>query len=473
MTLRITQSMIFARALNDIRRSSRGIIDTQEQVASGRRINRPSDDPTAMLRLLPLSSEIRDLRNVRDNSFTAQETLDTAAAALDQGSSAMSRLRELLVQASNGTVSDGDRKTIGVEIDNLLDHVVGLANTRHGDSYLFSGIRTGTPPFRIEDAGGSSRVVYDGSHESHRLEVAPGMDTTLYSAGDKFFQEVNRGATKFSGSTGAAATSARDTGRGFGRLDVSFRGLDPASVPAGISAGVSAANSTALGVLTYSYAPGAPDTLSINGGPALAVPVSDGAFQTAGGETIFLDVASPIAPANGTFTAQADLSVDGGASTSVVDFTQGRVAVKDSHDGTVLNVDVTNLSRTGVEDVTFEGTFDVFTVLIAARDTLENRDGLSDSEVQARLQELVGAASDSHDQILTGLQEFGIRSNSMELLQGRVDGLIISNESTRSRIQDADLAESISEMTQKEFNFQASLQVSARIVQTSLLSFLR
>ena len=119
------------------------------------------------------------------------------------------------------------------------------------------------------------------------------------------------------------------------------------------------------------------------------------------------------------------------------------------------------------------GTFDVFTVMITAKKILENTANLTPTEVQSKLQILIDEATNAHDTVLTGLQELGIRSSNLELLQSRMDGLILSDELTRSNLQDSDLAESISDMMQKQFNFQASLQVSARIVQISLLNFLR
>lgn len=481
MSLRITQSMIYARALHDIRKSSRGILEVQEQVASGRRINRPSDDPAAMLRLLPLNSEILNLSHLKDNTELAQETLDTGAAALEEGSEAMQRVKELMVQAANGTMSEGDRRSIGQELDELLGHMVGIANSRRGNSYLFGGSRTSTPPFRLESPDANSRVIYDGSQEVHEIDVAPGITSALYSAGDRFFQSVERGATIFKPvedttnnvyATGAAATNTKDTGRGFDRLETSFAGLS--NLPTGISAG--GGDTTALGNISYNFTAGAPGTISINGGAAVPLPVTNYAFPAGSDPSdgvVYLDVTAPVTPASGSFTSEANMSIDGGESLHRVDFSTNPATVRSSIDDSVLNVDISNLKHVGEDLITYEGTFDVFTVLITARDILQNADSLDSQEVEAKLLQLVGEASNAHDKILDGLQELGIRSENIELLQSRLDGLLITDEKTRSNIRDTDLAESISEMTQKQFNFQASMQVSARIVQTSLLNFLR
>ncbi|MCB9871983.1 MAG: flagellar hook-associated protein FlgL [Planctomycetes bacterium] len=472
MTLRITQSMLFTRALQDIRNSSRGILRAQEQVATGRRLNRPSDDPSAMLRLLPLRAELQDFANLTENTHLADETLNAAASALEEASSVMTRLQELLVQASNGTISTSDRKSVGVEVDQLLRHMVGIANSSRGGSSLFGGTRTESAPFQLVEVDGRAHVAYRGASERHEIEVAPGVSTTLYAPGNQYFQRTDRSATTITGTTGAKSAGAHDTGSGYATLDVTFAQLDPTTLPSGITPGSGIANSTAVGPLSFAFT-AAPASLSIGGGPPLAVPVLNGEFRTANGDTLYLDVATPVSPATGTLLGEADLSTDLGKTVTRVDFSTSPVAVRDSLDDSVLHVDVSTLQRTGSDVVTFHGTFDVFTALIAVRDTLQNPGNLSADESQLRLQSLIDEVSNAHDAILTGLQEVGIRGSNLELLRSRLDNLIASDTDNLSNIEDADLAETISEMTQKQFNFEASLQVSARIVQTSLLQFLR
>ena len=113
--------------------------------------------------------------------------------------------------------------------------------------------------------------------------------------------------------------------------------------------------------------------VSIGGGPALNLPITDGNFTTADGRRISLTVTGVPATTSGTFTAKAGLSTDGGASvTEVAVWNANGSMVRNSYDGTVLNVDVQNLVRTGSEEIKFEGTFDAFTTLITLRDLLHN-----------------------------------------------------------------------------------------------------
>ncbi|MCC6672544.1 MAG: flagellar hook-associated protein FlgL [Planctomycetes bacterium] len=468
MSLRITQSMLYSRSLDDLRRSLAGSTRLQEMVATGRRINRPSDDPAAALRILPLNAEIRDLERMADNVALARESLDLAAANLQDTSSLMLRARELTVQAANGTMSERDRQGLAAEFDQLLDQLVSLGNSRRGDRYLFAGTRSDRAPFALVTDAAGTRVVYSGDGNPVSLELAPGLDSDVLVPGDRLFLRRERGATTFEGDTGAAPSGASDSGVGFDLLRVTFAGL--AGAPPGMSAG--SGPTTALGALTWSFAGGA---LSIGGGPAVPVtfPVTNQTFTTADGRTVSLSLSAAPVPATGTLTAEAELSIDGGTSTARVDFAASEVQVRNSLEGTVLNVNVAALQRTGTELVKYEGTFDAFTSLIAVRDTLRNTRGESQQTVSARLTSLLGELDAAHEGVLGGLREFGSRSENTILIGSRVQAMRDSAREALSLTQDADLAESIVAFNQQQMVYQAALGVSSRVIQTSLLDFLR
>ncbi|MFK7738710.1 MAG: flagellar hook-associated protein FlgL [Planctomycetota bacterium] len=478
MPIRITQSMLYSRALGDIQSGLFRFSQLQQEVATGRRVNRPSDDPAAALRILPLRNDIADLEQLSENVSIARETLDTSTAALEDASSVMTRVRELATQAANGTLSQRDRNSIGAELDQLLNQMLGLANSRRGDRFLFGGTETGSAPFDLNETGERTLAVYTGNRENLEVDVAPGVTTGLNVPGDAIFLQRDREATTFygisdvggTGGTGAQPVGVGDTGTGFGSLQVTFGGLTP-DAPATVSAGGGATN--ALGEITYSFA-SAPDTLSIGGGPSIPIPAVDETFTTSDGRTISLTVTGVPATTNGTFTSSANLSTDNGqTTTNVADFSDDNVAIYSEDDGSVLYVDPRELSRTGTEDVRFNGTFDVFTTLSTLRDVLRNTDDASPEESRGRVADLLDEIDTSQDAILDGLRELGFRSSSMDVLKNRVEGLRISRTDSLSLVQDTDIAESILELQRQDIAYQAALQVSARVVQTTLQGFLR
>lgn len=470
MSLRITQGALFSKALQDIRQSQLGFTRIQRQVATGYRVNTPSDDPVAALRILPLTAELRDLDQMLENVHLAKESLTIGASNLEDASQIMQRARELTVQAANGTVSDDGRRSIGIEVDQLLQQMVGIANSSKSGRFLFGGTDTRTAPFSIATDGGRSRAVYAGNQRTLSVGVAPGVETALNIPGDAIFQSRSRGPTEIDGATGVSPSGAADSGVGFQTLQVAFAGLHT-DAPGEISAGSGGSN--ALGSLTYTFTTG-PDTLSIDGGPALAVPATDQDFTTADGRTINLTVTAVPAIASGTFTSKASLSTDGGTTVvEVSDFTDTDVRVRNSVDGTVLNLDVTGLNRSGNDQVKFTGTFDVFTTLISLRDMLMNESGAPSQEVTANATAMLDEIDGAHDQILDGLRELGFRSASLDMLQTRVEKASTSTSESLSLVRDIDLAEAILEMQRQELAYQTTLQVGARVLQTNLLSFLR
>lgn len=482
MAMRITQSTLFSRALFDMQRGLFRYSQLQTEVATGRRVNRPSDDPAAALQIMPLRGELRDLEQFNKNVSLARETLNTSAASLEDGSSVMQRVRELATQAANGTLSGSDRESISAEVGQLLDQMLGIANSRRGERYLFGGTETGSQPFTLETVGGRTRAVYNGNGQSLEVDVAPGVNTGINVPGDSIFMTRDRGATTFSPapgsqSTGVASFGSGDTGIGFGELQVSFAGLS--NLPDEINA--APGTNTALGELSYVFTPtpGGPPgagTLSIEGGPPQSVPTPlDGVqFRTADGREVSLAVTGAPTPDTGSFTAEASLSTDGGLTSVTVDsFGTGPVAVRNSEDGSMLYLNVNNLDRTGNEDVKFNGTFDVFTTLAELRDVLANGDGFDDGHVRDRVGSLLEEIDGAHNSVLDGLRELGFRSSSMDVLQNRVEGMRISRTESLSRIEDTDIAESILQLQRQDLSYQTALQVSARVLQTSLQGFLR
>ena len=121
----------------------------------------------------------------------------------------------------------------------------------------------------------------------------------------------------------------------------------------------------------------------------------------------------------------------------------------------------------------YAGTFDVFTSLIEIRDVLKNPRAESNQKVGSRLTALLGEVDTAHGDLIAGLQSLGHKSESLQLIQNRVSGLKITTRESLSNIEDTDIADSIVAYNQQQLSYQAALQVSARMLQTSLLNFLR
>ena len=473
MSFRITQGMLYQNSLTNFQNAASRSLRLQNQIATGRRILRPSDDPGDSMKIMPLRTELRSLRTSMDILATAGDSLNVATSVLEDVSGVVQRLRELTVKAASSTVSEEDRRIMASEIDQLLNQALSAANTRHGQGHLFAGARSTQPPFQVTQGPAGKRVAYVGGANPSALQIPVGVPIELPLAGDTTFLFRDRQPTQFTGTTGAAASGSADSGIGFGTLQVNYDGLTIPAATTGLAEGDN--STTALGDLTYAYAAGSPPTLSINGGaPQPVLGGTQSFFVGANAETVSLDVTTPIVPPSGTITSRATLSTDGGATTLLVDdFTVSpEYQVVNSLDGTVLNVDVSALSAVGEESVKFAGTFDIFTTLIAVADLMRNEEGLPAATVVQELSQMLDEVDFGHDSVLSSLQDLGNRGQSLDLLEDRLGAFELAQQESLSLIEDADLAKSILELNQQELSFQASLQISARAVQTSLMSFL-
>lgn len=202
----------------------------QEQASTGSRINRPSDEPTAAGRLLGLSSQQRYLKAYMTSIDSAVSTHEMASTILQQMSSALSDSMVNLTQIVSGTYGQGQggqnaRDRAAAEINDILEQMVALANTKHVDQYIFGGNNTADIPYIVQRSGGEITAVdYCGSSENRSIEAAPGVFSLISFAGENLFSADSRSTPVFYGSTGAAAGTGTSNVRGQVWLTVTFDG---------------------------------------------------------------------------------------------------------------------------------------------------------------------------------------------------------------------------------------------------------
>jgi flagellar hook-associated protein 3 FlgL len=118
----------------------------QDQLSTGKKINRPSDDPVVAMKGVMYRTNLQEVEQYKRNFSEAYNWVENSDAALDKVTSAVQRIREITVQASNGTYEAGQRESIAAEIDQLKEHIQELANTKVGDKYIFNGTDTLSKP---------------------------------------------------------------------------------------------------------------------------------------------------------------------------------------------------------------------------------------------------------------------------------------------------------------------------------------
>jgi flagellar hook-associated protein 3 len=178
----------------------------QEQTATGSRINRPSDDPSCSYRVVTLNSQEKSLENYINNLSEATGTLELASTVIQDIESALIETKVRLTQVIGGIYHKETRERVAEGIDDILEQVVSLANTKNIGQYLFGGNDTTSAPYLIERTNGEiTGVTYQGSLENREIEVAPGIKSSAFHVGYDIFGSDDRGDPVFLGDTGAKA----------------------------------------------------------------------------------------------------------------------------------------------------------------------------------------------------------------------------------------------------------------------------
>lgn len=188
---RVTTSYMQNQALSYLNRNMSLLSSLQQTLSSGQNINKPSDDPVGLTRILALSNTLKTDERYGNNVQDSVAEANTADAAIDSMVGLIQRAQELTTQAANFTNNQDGRNAIALEIDQIISQLVQLGNTDIGGKYIFGGYRTDTPPFtRTGDD-----VTYTGNPTTEswqrNVEIARGVQLTINVNG----QEMLGGST--------------------------------------------------------------------------------------------------------------------------------------------------------------------------------------------------------------------------------------------------------------------------------------
>ncbi|MBB64335.1 MAG: flagellar hook-associated protein 3 [Waddliaceae bacterium] len=145
-----------------------------EQISSNKRILRASDDPTGASISMNLHDQLNMLEEYDNVISSGDVWTNVTNTALDSGVSTWKRVNEVAISAADGTKTAADRQGMAEELEQLLQHMVQIANTTHGDRYIFGGSSTDTPPFRSEidaNTGKVTGVFYEGNNQVRKVKT--------------------------------------------------------------------------------------------------------------------------------------------------------------------------------------------------------------------------------------------------------------------------------------------------------------
>jgi flagellar hook-associated protein 3 FlgL len=406
--MRISSNTIYDSNVAALGQQQTNLLKTQQQVATGRRIQTASDDPVAAARAISVNQADAMNTQYAANRTSVRHTLSLAESNLQSVTSLLQDVHTAAVNAGNGGLSNIDRQTIATELSGRLQELVGLANSTDGaGNYLFSGFQSQTQPFA--DVAGV--ISYNGDDGQRLAQANASRQIAASDSGADIFMRVKNGNGTF-----ITQATAGNTGTGI----ISTGSItDSAALVAGNSYTISFG--VAAGVTSYTVT-GAPTALA----PAMAgiAYVSGQAISFAGMQ---LDIQG--APANGdTFT--------------VVPSTNESIFKSISDLITALNAPVPTAANGGTTGLTN-----------SLNRSLNNLDNALNNTLSIR-------------------SSLGLRLQEVDALQTAGDDLSLQFKQTLSQLQDVDYNKAISDLAQQQVSLQAAQKSLATVSSLSLFNYI-
>jgi len=473
--MRVSTLSTFNRVLLGLRAGQLASLRAQEQLSSGRRIQRPSDDPAGTSRALALRRGLAQNGRIQYAVGAGKSQLDEATSTLQDSSELLTRSRELVVQAMSGTLSDKDRDVIASELGEIRKQLLDDGNLQVNGSYVFGGTALGQKPWLEVQSGSSSHVVYRGTSEEQTIAAGVDSEVAITAAGDRIFGRSVPGAVRFDGLTGVRSGTTADEGMGYADLVFRHDATDGATLgTAGLALVANGDNDTLLGANTLTIDATA-GTVQLGNGPALTIPATDRAdvvVKNEQGGELHLDLSAWNGlDFAGTVSGTGSASLDGDTFTAVT-FNETDLELSDGALGQVLHLDTRGVLRAGRELVTFGDTTNPFDLLQGVIDDLHNDQGLNSSEVVQRLSGRLQSLDHVQDDLLQGLGVLGARSARLAKADERQGELQVQLEGRLSDVEDADLAQAAIDLSRSQMILEVAQASGSRLLQTSLLNFL-
>jgi flagellar hook-associated protein 3 FlgL len=498
---RISFLQTFNQGLRGINTVNSKLYETQNQIATGKRVNQPSDDPIAAAKILQLDDELARLSQYKKNIDGAENSLMNEESQLEAITNLLTRVRELVTSAGNPALSAIERKSITTEVTSRLDELLSLANSRNtSGEYIFGGYQGEQEPF-IQNAGSYQ---YRGDEGQRNLQISSSTYIAMGHNGKELFQSIPLATVPASAGTLVASTTAAATNTGAGSVSngaVIDAALFSTTFTADSRYQIEITDDIAAPAYNYNILDRQGNVVD-SGTTDPVTPISFGGAEfTVSGAPVLGDRFSLAAPrstiSSGNIVDRGayETSFSSPASTyqiSITGFTapdQYTYEVLDSS-----NTQVASGSFVNGEKITFGGT--EFRILdAAAGDTFQltpstsqnmldtvakfanGLAGLGDGpEDVMRLQDLIAETLSNlemaEDNVGVIRAEVGARLNTLDSTRDMHEGTELVSNKVMSEVRDLDYADALTRLTQQNIILEAAQQSFAKISKLSLFNFL-
>ena len=193
--MRISTAQMFQQNINSVLNKQSATSKIIEQIASGKRVNTAGDDPVAAIGIDNLNQQNALVDQFMKNIDYAYNRLALTESKLGSAETLAGSVREQILRAVNGSLSESERQMIADELKGTLEELVSVANTQdESGNYMFAGYETDKQPFAFDAAG---NVVYSGDSGIRQAIVASGVTLGTNIPGDHAFMNASAGLGDF------------------------------------------------------------------------------------------------------------------------------------------------------------------------------------------------------------------------------------------------------------------------------------
>ncbi|MFK5913937.1 MAG: flagellar hook-associated protein FlgL [Woeseiaceae bacterium] len=188
---RVSTNQMQSVAINSMLKQHETLSRVQQQVATGKKIFKPSEDPVAAARVVNLKDTLSSVHQYQSNVDAAKARITLSEGVLASVVDSIQRVRELTVQANNDSQNDETRGYIAAEVKQIQDEILNLANTTDSNNeYLYAGALSRSKPFSRNEVGGFE---YNGDESNRQIQISHSRRIAVDDPGSKVFLEIKNG----------------------------------------------------------------------------------------------------------------------------------------------------------------------------------------------------------------------------------------------------------------------------------------
>ena len=429
--MRITNKMLSNNFLRDMRTNLNNLSTIQTQMATGKQINKPSDDPAKASKIMQMYSEIDANKQYNENITNTSNWLDMTDSTLGQVGSVTTRIQELLVSAGKAGYGPDEKAAIKYEINQKVGELSQMLNTTFDGKYIFGGTSGTSRPVGTIDVDGDTELISNVKSQVV-AKITDGAVTPNYG-----------------GKTVAAKTDA---------FNITLNGFSmPVTTTSDITSGTTKMADTASMLQTNIQSAidlantGKTDTVAGFIKPVTVTAAADGRFvvNSPSGTITFSD--------NTGETTTKDLGLNGGPKdTLLVEISQG--VTMD------YNVTASQVINYGEGDNNLINLLANITKHLGS-DVATDISALNNADLKG--------IQDFATNVLKLRSEVGAKQNSMDSALARNSDQNTNMTEILSKTEDIDITEKAMEYATMQTIYMAALQTSAKVIQPSLLDYLK